>query len=295
MTAQVKLTLVVEVPLDLRATLRPLSSPWGRFQPDGWWRPFRTPEGPATLHLRRDAHGIHARLWGRGSDWLAGRLGVLVGLADHPEDFVTDHPLVGSLHRRHPGLRFGATGLVFEAAVRAVVAQKVTGKEAGRSLRGLIAAFGEPAPGPEPGLRVPPDPSRLAEAPYHRLHPLGIERRRAETLRRLATAASRLEGLGAADEVRRRLQAVAGIGVWTSAETVAVSHGDPDAVSVGDYHLKNVVAWHLQGRERGTDAEMMEALEPFRPHRGRVTRLLETLGGAPRFGPRRPVRTIRSW
>jgi 3-methyladenine DNA glycosylase/8-oxoguanine DNA glycosylase len=76
------------------------------------------------------------------------------------------------------------------------------------------------------------------------------------------------------------------------AETVAVSHGEADAVSVGDYHIKNTVAWHLTGRPRGSDEEMLELLEPFRPHRGRVIRLLETAGWAPRFGPRMPLRSV---
>ncbi len=250
---------------------------------------------PATVHLRRDDATVHARLWGAGSEWAAERLGALVGLADHPEDFVTDHPVVGALHRRHPGLRFGATGLVFEAALRAVVAQKVTGTEAGRSLTALGAVFGDRAPGPDPTLRIPPHPERLAEAPYHRLHPLGLERRRAETLQRLAVAAPRLEGIDDPAEVRRRLEAIRGVGEWTSAETVIVSHGDPDAVSVGDYHLKNVVAWHLHGRPRGTDEEMLVDLEPFRPHRGRVTRLLEMAGAAPRFGPRRSPGNVSRW
>jgi 3-methyladenine DNA glycosylase/8-oxoguanine DNA glycosylase len=71
-----------------------------------------------------------------------------------------------------------------------------------------------------------------------------------------------------------------------------VSHGDSDAVSVGDYHLKNIVAWHLAGRPRGTDEEMLALLEPFRPHRGRVIRLLETVGHAPVFGARMPLRNI---
>jgi 3-methyladenine DNA glycosylase/8-oxoguanine DNA glycosylase len=88
------------------------------------------------------------------------------------------------------------------------------------------------------------------------------------------------------------LERVPGVGQWTSAETVAVSHGDPDAVSVGDYHLKHLVVWHLTGRPRGSDEEMLELLEPFRPHRGRVIRLLETLGWPPRFGPRMPLRSF---
>jgi 3-methyladenine DNA glycosylase/8-oxoguanine DNA glycosylase len=73
----------------------------------------------------------------------------------------------------------------------------------------------------------------------------------------------------------------------------AVALGDPDAVSVGDYHLPHLVAWALAGKPRGDDALMLELLEPFRGNRGRVLRLLE-LGGhhAPRFGPRRPLRSI---
>jgi 3-methyladenine DNA glycosylase/8-oxoguanine DNA glycosylase len=94
------------------------------------------------------------------------------------------------------------------------------------------------------------------------------------------------------EDARRYLERLPGVGVWTSAETVAISHGDPDAVSVGDFHLKNEVAWHLAGRPRGSDEEMLELLEMFRPHRGRVIRLLGTLGHAPAFGPRMPIRNI---
>ncbi len=46
----------------------------------------------------------------------------------------------------------------------------------------------------------------------------------------------------------------------------------PDAVTVGDYHLKNVVAWHLEGRPRGTDEEVMALIG------GRVVRMLEEAG-----------------
>ena len=38
---------------------------------------------------------------------------------------------------------------------------------------------------------------------------------------------------------------------------------------------------------------MLELLEPFRPHRGRVLRLLQVgAGGAPRYGPRMPLRAF---
>jgi hypothetical protein len=52
------------------------------------------------------------------------------------------------------------------------------------------------------------------------------------------------------------------------------------------------VVYHLTGRPRGSDEEMMELLEEFRPHRGRVSRLLHTLGHEPKFGPRMEPRDI---
>ena len=72
-----------------------------------------------------------------------------------------------------------------------------------------------------------------------------------------------------------------------------VAYGDPDAVSVRDYHMPSVVAWALAGEERADDARMLELLEPYRGQRGRVQRLLE-VGRImpPRYGPRMAPRRI---
>jgi 3-methyladenine DNA glycosylase/8-oxoguanine DNA glycosylase len=71
------------------------------------------------------------------------------------------------------------------------------------------------------------------------------------------------------------------------------AYGDRDAVSVGDYHLPHQVAWALAGEARGTDARMLELLEPYRGHRARALRLLALAGiQAPRFGPRMRLRKI---
>ena len=62
--------------------------------------------------------------------------------------------------------------------------------------------------------------------------------------------------------------------------------GDDDAVPVGDYHFPHTVSWNLAGEPRGDDARMLELLEPYRPQRGRVLRLLGLAGKrAPAFGP----------
>jgi len=284
-------TLPIAAPLDLRRTLRPLN---GRFADDGWWLAARTPLGPGSLRIRRTKTELIGDAWGEGSAWMLERLGRISGLDDDPSAFVTDHPVVAQLARTHPGLRFGRTDLVFDSVVVAICGQKVTGKEAAAAMRGLYRAFSDPAPGPNPSLRLPPDPDRMAAAPYYEFHRLHLEKRRADLLRNVARAATSLEGL--ADEspyaTRAYLESFHGVARWTSAKTIEVSHGDPDQVAVGDFHFKNIVVHHMTGRDRGTDEEMVELLEPFRPHRGRVIRLLHTLGHEPKFGPRMTPRDI---
>ena len=90
------------------------------------------------------------------------------------------------------------------------------------------------------------------------------------------------------------LRAVPGIGPWTVAEVAVRAWGDPDAVSVGDFHLKNLVAFALAGEPRGDDARMLELLAPYAGRRALVVRVLE-LGGPrpPRYGPRLAPRDIR--
>lgn len=278
-------------PLDLRGTLRPLH---GHFRDDGWWLAARTPDGPGTIKVTRTRENLIGDAWGGGAGWLLGRLGTLGGLEDDPTEFATDHPIVGELHRRNPGLRFGRTGLVLDALVAGIAAQKVTGTEAKAAMRGLYRRFSDPAPGPRDDLRLPPDPERVAAAPYWEFHELHLEKRRADLLKRVAARAAEINRLSDVPtaEAGSYLMAFPGIGEWTVAETLIPSHGDPDLVKVGDFHEKHIVTYHLTGRPRGTDEEMLELLEPFRPHRGRVARLLHTLGHEPKFGPRSVPRDI---
>lgn len=63
--------------------------------------------------------------------------------------------------------------------------------------------------------------------------------------------------------------------------------GDPDAVTVGDLHLPNIVGYALTGAHRSTDAEMLDLLTPYAGQRHRAARLI-LLGG--RMPPRRAPR-----
>jgi 3-methyladenine DNA glycosylase/8-oxoguanine DNA glycosylase len=232
--------------------------------------------------------------WGPAADWLLERSPAWCGALDDDDDFDPPKGLVRDLWRRGRGLRIPATGLVTERLIPVILEQKVTGPEARRAYRRLANALGEPAPGPLE-LTLPPDPARIADLPYHAFHPFGVERRRAELLRFLCSRSAWIDeviDLPLA-EASSQLGSVPGIGPWTVAEVARVALGDADAVSVGDYHVPNLVAWALAREPRGTDERMLELLEPYRPHRGRTQRLLEASGiRAPAYGPRIEPRAI---
>jgi len=257
-------------------------------------RTSRTPLGPATIRAEHHGDRFEVEAWGAGAEWALDSAPALLGCHDERKGFEPRHPIVEHLHRRSDGLRLPRTGRVVEAIIPSVLGQRVTGFEANRSFRLLLDRYGEPAPGPG-GLTLLPKVDVIAELGYHDLHVIGMERKRADTLKRVAAHASRLEAaaLESSPHLRARLEAIPGVGPWTSAEVARVALGDADAVSVGDFHLKNVVAWALAREPRGTDARMLELLAPYAGHRGRVCLLLESGGvQAPRYGPRKRIEPI---
>jgi 3-methyladenine DNA glycosylase/8-oxoguanine DNA glycosylase len=292
-------TFLLDRPLDLLLTLRPLWRGYGdptmRLGIGQAWRSSRTVDGPATVALATTGGVLSARAWGPGAATALAAIPSLVGLDDDLTGWrPAAHPLIADLDRRLAGVRIGSTGAVMEALVPAIIEQKVTGREAFRSFRALVLVHGEPAPGPL-GLRLQPTPATLAGLPYHAFHPLGIERRRADAIRRAAGRATWLEATRDLDRVQAsaRFRSIPGIGVWTAAEVAVRALGDRDAVSEGDFHLPGLVAWALAGERRADDARMLELLEPFRGQRARVIRLLEASGmGPPRRGPRMSPRSI---
>jgi 3-methyladenine DNA glycosylase/8-oxoguanine DNA glycosylase len=295
-------TIDVEGPLDLRRTLgihrRGGADRTLRFEVSGSaWRATRTPDGPVTLLLESRAGGLRARAWGAGASWALARLEGFVGIDDDPAALVPRHRAVETAAARQRGLRVGRTCNVLEALVPAILEQKVIGEEARRAWNGIVRRYGEDAPGP-PGMRLPPAPETLAALPYFAFHPFGVERRRADLIRAVARDAPRLERLvdgasapgGDPAHAYAVLRALPGIGPWTAAEVGIRAFGDPDAVSLGDFHLPSMVSWALAGEPHGTDERMLELLEPYRGQRGRVLRLLELsgAGGPPRRAPRLP-------
>ncbi len=283
-------------PLDLGHTLGPLGSgPWLHHEGAVVWRATRTPDGPATTRLEPRDGVVEVAAWGPGARWAAAHAARLCGEEDDSSGFRPAHPFISEAHRLNRGLRVPRSDAVFEALVPAVLSQLVTSEEARSSYRELVRALGEPAPGPV-SMVVPPAPSVLAHEPYWKLHRFGVERRRAEVVIRAARSAGRLEETVGMDlpSAYRRLLAFPGVGPWTAAKIAGAALGDADAVPLGDYHLPHIVGFVLEGTPRSTDERMLQLLEPYRGHRGRVIRLLTVAGAsAPRFGPKQPLRDIK--
>jgi 3-methyladenine DNA glycosylase/8-oxoguanine DNA glycosylase len=267
--------------------------PTYRVDADGTiWRGIRTPEGTATLRLRsHPATGeVRATAWGAGARWAVDSVPAMLGADDDVTGFAPTHPVLADAHRRIPHWRVCRTGLVMEALVPAIIEQKVTGQEAFGGFRVLVHRYGERAPGAgaERGVWVQPSADTVRMIPSWEWLRMRIDPARSRAVVRAAQVAPSLERTVGqpADEVDRRLRSLPGIGVWTSAEVRFRAHGDADAVSFGDYHIAKNVGWALTGSEVDDDG-MAELLEPYRPHRYRVQRLIELAGlHRPRHGPR---------
>ena len=263
------------------------------------WRTSLLPTGPVTALINRAArNAVSCRAWGGGAAEFLDALPTQLGAEDDASDFAPQEPIVAAAHRRVPHLRLGRTGQVLEALIPAVLEQRVPGVDAFRSWRLLVTKYGTPAPGPAPQrMRVPPPAEVWRDIPSWEFHHANVDPRRARTVVSCAQRAASLEKLRSwpVAKARDALTSLPGVGVWTAAETAQRAFGDADALSVGDYHVPKMIGWTLLGRPV-VDEVMVELLEPMRPHRHRVVRLLEASGLAyePRRGARLPIVNIRS-
>jgi 3-methyladenine DNA glycosylase/8-oxoguanine DNA glycosylase len=263
------------------------------------WKTSLMVGGAVTARIVKSApNTVDCEAWGDGAAEFVERLPALLGVFDDSTGFAPEEPTIAAAHRRVPHLRLGRTDRVIEALVPAVLEQRVTGKDAFRAWRLLVTKFGAPAPGPAPArMRVPPPADVWCRIPSWEFHLANVDPGRARTVVGSAQRAAALERLSmrAPQAARTALMSLPGVGVWTAAEVAQRAWGDADALSVGDYHLSNVVGSTLLGH-RIDDEEMLELLEPLRPHRYRATRLLEVSGMArnPRFGPRLAIPDLRT-
>ncbi|TLM85818.1 DNA-3-methyladenine glycosylase [Pseudarthrobacter sp. NamE5] len=301
-------------PYDLGRTLGPLlrgnSDPSFCVQGGVIWNAFTTPDGPVTLRLTPAGgseleHRVDVQAWGPGAAAAVRAVPRLLGSGDDWQEF--DEPafhatlprMVREARRRSLAVRLPASGRVVDQLVPIVLEQKVTVIEARRAYRYLTHRYGTPAP--QAGslapahLLLPLTAGQWLQVPSWEWHKAGVGPQRSATVMRALRSAVALERLAAlpATEAAAKMQAIPGIGIWTAAEVVQRTHGCPDSVSVGDYHLAAYVGAALTGR-RTDDAGMLRLLEPWKGHRQRVVRMIQASGfRKPTFGPRMTIQDHR--
>jgi 3-methyladenine DNA glycosylase/8-oxoguanine DNA glycosylase len=227
------------------------------------WRTSLQRSGPVTARITRTAPDtVECQAWGDGAQEFCDNLPALLGADDDATGFRPEHPTIALAHQRAGHLRIGRTGRVLEALIPAILEQRVQGIDSFRSWRLLVTKYGSPAPGPAPEcMRVPPPAEVWRTIPSWEFHRANVDPGRARTIVGAATRAEALER----QTDRDALTSLPGVGIWTAAETAQRALGDPDALSVGDYHLSSMIGWTLLGRPIDDDA-MVELLEPLRPH-----------------------------
>jgi hypothetical protein len=258
-----------------------------------------TPDGPGTVEFTWGATNL-VRHFGPGGQWLANRLPAMLGVDDTNEHGLEHAPdsVVANAARDHKTLRIGASGGLYHELLPTIIEQRITAGEAHQQWTALCHSLGEKAPGPFSALYLPPSPQVLSQTPSWKLHPLGIERKRAEPLIAIAKHPKKMWDWTneSANHVRTKLELLPGIGQWTIGKVLGPVCGDPDAVPFGDFHFKNMVSWALAGEARGTDDRMRELLEPYRGQRGRVVRIIGLAGlGAPKYGPKQRILPMSKW
>lgn len=275
-----------------------ISDPTTRLENGIFWRATITPTGPATLRLSSlDTNTPVLETYGDGAQWLRERALDMCGARDLIPAITAHHDAVAKAQRIYGSLRLGSSHAAYHELLPAVLGQRVTAIEAHREWKTIVLAHGTPAPGPCEGLVAPPMPDVLASLPYTTFHTYGVERKRADTLRAVAKHADFLFRLTNTTNnphaLTEQLQFIPGVGVWTAAVAGGLAFGDPDALQIGDFHVKNTVAYALTGEIRGTDEEMIRTLSPYEGQRHRVVQWLQMSGArAPARGPRRRIVSI---
>ncbi len=254
------------------------------------WRATRTKDGPATVAISADGHSVRVAAWGSGAEIASDNVPDLLGMSDEPHKLEPKDALVSRLVTTRPNYRMTKTNSIWEHVITTVLGQKVPVASASASWQGMLARWGETPPGaPHPCLRLGPAAEVVADLGYHDLHRVNVERERADVVLMAAKRAFRLEEalMMSPADARRRLEAIRGIGPWTSSIITQLALGDPDAVITGDYNIPAMIAWNFAHERTADDERMLEILEPYIGQRARVQNLVK-FGGSrpPRHGPR---------
>lgn len=229
--------------------------------------------GLALAHLAVDGETPDG-----GSQDFAAMLSRMLGLTQDIEAFekqYADHPLLGDLIARQPGLRVPVAASPFEALTWAVTGQQISVGAAVSLRRKLILAANLRH---SDGLLCHPGAQQIAAMPEQTLRQAGFSTAKTRTLQTISRLVADGElpldawarDFPGADIVRERLLAVRGIGPWTANYALLRGFGWLDGSLHGDAAVRRGLQI-LLGTPGKVDEKTAEAwLAPFSPWRALI-------------------------
>lgn len=188
----------------------------------------------------------------------------------------------------HPGIRLPGTVDAFEMLVRAIVGQQVSVASARTSVQRLVDALGEPLPpglaDADAGVAVAfPSPESVAAHALEVVRgPAGRTRALVAAAEAVASGALELDAGQALADFTSALEALPGIGPWTSHYVALRVLGSPDILLTGDSAVRaGAVALGLPGDPRG----LADATAPLAPWRSYLMMHLWRAAGTPALTP----------
>jgi DNA-3-methyladenine glycosylase II len=189
-------------------------------------------------------------------------------------------PVVGRLLRESAGRRPVLFGTPFEAAVWAVLSQRVSMAQAGRVRDALAAERGTPMEVYGTALTAFPGPAALAELESFP----GVWDTKLERIRGIAAAAlagdldpERLRALDL-DDAFEHVQTLPGIGPFAATLILARGAGHPDVPPPTLRRFRQAVAAAYGLPDEPDEAKLAELSEAWRPYRAWITYLLRSRG-----------------
>lgn len=211
----------------------------------------------------------------------------MLGLTQRIEDFeqaYRDHPQLGPLIARRPGLRVALSATPFEALTWAVTGQQISVRAALSLRKKLIQAVGVKHSG---GLGCYPDAGQIARLTEADLRQSGFSRTKAQTLIALSHGVqeNRLPLDGwinplPVDEIREQLLWVRGIGPWTVNYALLRGYGWLDGSLHGDAAVRRSLQSLLACPEKVTAEHAKRWLAEFSPWRALLAAHLWALQSA---------------
>jgi 3-methyladenine DNA glycosylase/8-oxoguanine DNA glycosylase len=162
-------------------------------------------------------------------------------------------------------------GSIFQALVRSIIYQQVSGKAAATIFARFIALFDENPP-KKKGHKTFPTPEQVSAMSFEKLRAAGLSGQKASYVHNLAekfsdgTIKHRALARMQSESVIEHLVQVKGVGVWTAQMILISTLGRPDILPTGDLGIQKgfQIVYKLR---KLPDHKMMERLaKPWRAH-----------------------------